>query len=555
MALIRDPETGALMTRPEIELSWKRSKLSGVAPEFGGFNDLPVTELDPESRLIEAAAPVLDRMTDALANSAFSLLLADRNCRLVYRWFDDFRFESALDTLGMRDGASLAEEVVGTNALGTAAETRKGIVVHGAEHYIEQFKGFTCYGHPIRNPVTRRLEGVLDITGSSPTPNPLLAPFLVRAAEDIEQRLLDQAKASERALLVAFQSISRQRRAVAAVGDDIVLTNKSALDLLRPADYAVLRILAEELDRGAHTTDLTLDSGLSVRAHLARIAGARGAVFYFEPIGSISSARTPRSQPRPELDIARQTGPILITGARGTGRSTEARRLAHEDAVEFRNGADVAVEGEQVWAQRLVSRLAQPTGTLCVENIELLPGPVADLLTEAISTGHGPRLILTSSPLSELGGAHAALAAVCLRRVELPALRDRGPEIASFAERIVRELDPTAHIRLLPSVIEVLAAQPWPGNLHELKAVLAYVVGRRHEGDVTVGDLPASYRLASRVRRLSGRERAELDAIIEALRHHQGNKLKAARDLGISRTTLYSRLKALRITDGGMSIS
>ncbi|MBF6303264.1 Fis family transcriptional regulator, partial [Nocardia amamiensis] len=84
------------------------------------------------------------------------------------------------------------------------------------------------------------------------------APFLVRAAEDIEQRLLDQAKASERALLAAFQSVSRQRRAVAAVGDDIVLTNKSALDLLSPADYAVLRMLTDDLDRGAHTTDVTL---------------------------------------------------------------------------------------------------------------------------------------------------------------------------------------------------------------------------------------------------------------------------------------------------------
>lgn len=543
------------MTRPEIELSWKRSRLSGVEPGFDGFTDLPVAEFDPSSRLAEAGAAVLDRMTESLTGTAFSLLLADRDCRLVYRWFDDPQFESALDTLGIRDGVSLAEELVGTNALGTAAETRRGIVVHGAEHYLERFKAFTCYGHPIRNPVTRRLEGVLDITGSSLAPNPLLAPLLVRAAQDIEQRLLDQAKASERALLAAFQSVSRQRRAVAAVGDDIVLTNKSALDLLRPADYAVLRMLTDDLDRGARTTDLTLDSGVVVRAHLARIAGAGGGtLFHFEPIDA-HHARPVRLTPRYENEATTHTEPVLVTGARGTGRSTEARRLAREDTVEFRNGADVAVEGEQMWAQRLRERLARPTATLCVENIDLLPEPLADILTDAISTGHGPRLILTSAPLCELDGAHAALAAVCLHRVELPPLRHRGPELAAIAERLVGELDPTAHIRLLPSVIEVLAAQPWPGNLHELKAVLAHVVRRRHEGDVTVGDLPAPYRLASRVRRLSGRERAELDAIIEALRRHKGNKLQAARDLGISRTTLYARLKALRVTDGGLSIS
>lgn len=554
---IPNPENGASTARSEIELSWKRSRLSGVEPGFDGFADLPVAEFDPSSRLVEAAASVLDGMADTLAGTAFSLLLADRDCRLVYRWFDDPRFESALETLGIRDGASLAEDTVGTNALGTAIETRKGIIVHGAEHYIERFKAFTCYGHPIRHPVTRRLEGVLDITGSCRSPNPLLAPFLVRAAVDIEQRLLDQAKASERALLAAFQSVSRQRRAVAAVGDDIVLTNKAALDLLTPADYAVLRMLTDDLHRGTRTatTDLTLDSGSVVRAHMACIAGAGGGtLFHFEPIDA-GRARPLRLTARHEVETATTSGPVLVAGARGTGRSTEARRLAREDIVEFRNGADVAIEGEQAWAQGLRERLSRSTGTLCVENIDLLPEPLADILTEAIIAGDGPRLVLTSLPLPELGGAHAALAAVCLQRIELPPLRNRGTELAAIVQRLIRELDPAAHIRLLPSVIEVLAAQPWPGNLKELKAVLAHVVRRRHEGDVTISDLPAPYRVASRVRRLSGRERAELEAIIDALRRHKGNKLKAAQDLGVSRTTLYARLKALRVTDGGLSIS
>ncbi|MFR9752517.1 sigma-54-dependent Fis family transcriptional regulator [Nocardia sp. 004] len=549
-----DSESGLSVARPEIELSWKRSKLCGVVPEFNGLVELPVAEFDPSSQLLAAAAPVLDQMADQLAGTAFSLLLVDRDCRLVYRWFDDPRFESVLDGLGIRDGARLAEQTIGTNALGTAMETRAGIIVNGTEHYIEPFKMFTCYGHPIRHPVTRRLEGVLDITGASAGVNPLLAPFLMRAAEDIEQRLLDQAKASERALLAAFQSVSRQRRAVAAVGDDIMLTNKSALDLLGPADYAVMRMLTDELDRSAHSVELTLASGLAVHARLARIAGAgSGTLFHFEPIET-RTARPVRHLGLSEGESA-HTGPFLVTGARGTGRSTEARKLAGGADVDFFHSADVAVEGEQEWAKRLRERLGRADGAVCVEHIDLLPHSLIDVLTAAISADRGPKLIFTALPLSELGGAQAALAAVCLHRVELPPLRDRGTELAEIAKRIVRELDPTADIRLLPSVIEVLAAQPWPGNLHELKAVLAHVVRHRHKGDVTVGDLPAPYRLASRVRRLSGRERAERDAIIEALRRHDGNKLKAARDLGISRTTLYARLKALRITDGGLFIS
>lgn len=48
--------------------------------------------------------------------------------------------------------------------------------------------------------------------------------------------------------------------------------------------------------------------------------------------------------------------------------------------------------------------------------------------------------------------------------------------------------------------------------------------------------------------RLGGRERAERDAIVEALNESGGNKVHAAARLGISRTTLYSRIRALDIT-------
>jgi DNA-binding NtrC family response regulator len=48
---------------------------------------------------------------------------------------------------------------------------------------------------------------------------------------------------------------------------------------------------------------------------------------------------------------------------------------------------------------------------------------------------------------------------------------------------------------------------------------------------------------------LAGRENAERHAIIEALRRFDGNKTRAAQFLGITRTTLYNRLRALKITD------
>jgi transcriptional regulator of acetoin/glycerol metabolism len=537
-------EGGAGRARPEIELSWKRSVLSGVQTEPRALDEPMVVDLDPSSRLMNAASPVLEHMVDKLVGTSYSLLLADRDCMLMYRWFDGPKFENVMDSLGLRAGASLAEDTVGTNALGTAIETRKGIVVHGAEHFIEPFKRFSCYGHPIRHPVTRRLEGVLDITGVATEENPLLAPFLVRAVEDIEQRLLDQAKASERAILAAFQSASLNRhRAVAALGEDMVLTNKAALDLLEPADYALMHMLMDELERTPERiTEVSLASGTTVQVHVARIAGAgEGTLFHFEPLAA----------PRPRLPglpvaYAAVAGPRLVNGAPGTGRSTEAHRLAGNTA-DVLDCADAAVEGEAAWGRRLSRRLTSTIGTACIENIELMPHSLLPVVVRSISAGHGPRLVLTSLPLDELSAAHQTLARMCLDRTELQPLRSRRAEVADIAMRLIREVNPAVNVRLVPSVIEALAARSWPGNLHELKAVMAYVAQHRSAGDVTLADLPEEYRTTSRARQLFGRERAEQDAIIDALRRHRGNKVRAAEELGISRTTLYARMRALKI--------
>jgi transcriptional regulator of acetoin/glycerol metabolism len=543
-----DEGSADVRTRPEIVLSWQRTRLAGLAPDMP-ISDLPVAEYDPTSSLLRAAGPVLDRMTAKLEGTRYSLLLADRDCKLVYRWFDEASLELVLDAMGARNGARLSEDSVGTNAVGTAYETRAGITVHGGEHFVEPFKRFSCYGHPIKNPVTRRLEGVLDITGITADANPLLAPFLLSAVDDIEQRLLDTVRASERTLLAAFHAASQVRhRAVAALGSDVALTNKAALDLLSPADYAVMRMLMDDLDaRAEHAADVALASGVQVRISLARIAGAgEGTLFHIDPVVPVRRIGT-ITMPRPGRGVV-STQPVLISGEPGTGRTTEARRCADAEPISAMSCADITIEGEQTWGCQLADRLRSTAGSVVIEAIDLLPDALSTLVIDSINSATGPRLIFTSGPFDTLIGLPARLAALCVNRVDLVPLRHRGAEMPEIAARLLREINPMVQVRLVPTVIETLSGQAWPGNLHELKAVLARVIERRTAGDVTVADLPEQYRVARQRRSLSGRERAERDAIIAALRECNGNKVQAARELGISRTTLYARMRALKIT-------
>jgi transcriptional regulator of acetoin/glycerol metabolism len=101
---------------------------------------------------------------------------------------------------------------------------------------------------------------------------------------------------------------------------------------------------------------------------------------------------------------------------------------------------------------------------------------------------------------------------------------------------------------LTPNALAALAAADWPGNMSELAAVLRAASQTAAGGRIDLQDLPARFQNTGRVVHLGGRERAERQAIIDALANASGNKVHAARELGISRSTLYSRMKALGIS-------
>ena len=537
--------TSTTPARPEIVSSWRRTRECGLAPQ-ARVDPEAVAPYDPESRLLRAAGPVLDELSGALDGSPFTLVLADHEARLVDLRFGTAAARPAFERLGVVLGRTFTEAETGTNSIATAFETRRPIAVHGDEHYLESFREFACYGLPIVDPATRRAAGVLDITCLADDASPLLGPYLLHGVRDIETRLLGDTRRAHRVLLDAFDAAAGGGAgALIALGPDLVLTNDAAADVLQPADHAALQTLAGELGRAGESTwrcVFDLQSGGTVGLEAAAVDGGvllrlsppwrRAPVPRARPGGAPARADW-QAWPVAELERYRNQGTsVLVRGEPGTGRRTVARVLAGESVA--------TVDGANAGRDE-IDALPEEATTVLVTDVDLLSDPLAVRLERLSRTR---RLVLTSSETT-LTGRVAALAACCPVHLDLPTLRARRDRIPAVAAGLLHRRS-AGRLRFTPGALRALAALDWPGNLTELTAVVEHVVARRRAGDVTEADLPTGHR--ERRAPLSGAlPQAECDAVVDALRTCSGNKVHAARMLGISRTTLYRYIRQFRI--------
>ncbi|MCX4095566.1 sigma-54-dependent Fis family transcriptional regulator [Nocardia sp. alder85J] len=518
--------------RPEITSSWARSRLSGLRADASPALDRHVVG---DSALLRAAAPVLRRMSAELEGSAIGLVLADQDARVIDLVAAGPAIGAAMHELGFQRGVRMGEDVIGTNAIGTPVETRQEVLIRGPEHFLTTFREFTCYGHPIFHPGTRRLAGVLDIGGPSAGDHRLLRPLARRMVRDIEERLLRDVSRDQNRLLHAFQVAARRSgRPVMVVGQGLVLATPAALDLLDPADHAAVRTCAEQTGVATvHLQRLTLVSGRTVVLECTPIDDADGV-----RVDIVADRDGRQADP----DVVSQL-PLVVIGEPGSGRTTAARRAVGA-GTHILDATEIVRTGRRSWATALSAALEEPGPGLIVENIQLLPEQLTALLAGYLRDDRGA-VVLTATPGDHLTGTHAPLVSLCGSRRDLLPLRRRRHEIPRLAQRMLADIEGTDRLRLTSDTLRVLAAQPWPGNLTELHRVIRALAQVRSAGDLIPADLPAAYRGGPAPG--SPLRQAEREVVIAAIEAAGGNKQRAARALGVSRSTLYNRMRALGI--------
>jgi sigma-54 dependent transcriptional regulator, acetoin dehydrogenase operon transcriptional activator AcoR len=571
----RREEFSELGLREDIHLSWRRSR-QALAPM--DKMDVPYGELDDDDRrLLRAIGPVLARFAEHLTDTRFSLVLADRNGRVVHTFAGEDKERQHLAALSIDQGFVLSEGAAGTNGIGTVLEERRPVLVVGDEHYSEPLRHLICAGTPIRSPITGRLEGVLDLACPLGEWSKLISPALAQLRHDVEHELATTAPLTQRLIFERFAARCRETSAaVIGVSDQYMITNAAATDLLSPADQGVIWAALSQDSEGGGVQGITLSNGRTIdaKSQVIRLGGSTG--------GHLVelAARPDNGQSRPRrtrvaitvesiLDDVVRANPqrLLILGERGVGKVTAAQqvhqRLNGEQPITMLSCELSRVADEQSWLGELAAHLQRTEETVVLRHVDLLAEPVAQAvvaLLDRCNTGRtavqetgpgaasnqGPRVMATASDRIPQGWSSALREALGEQTVQLPPLRDRRPEIATLAASMLKDIAPRVHVS--GRALAALQNYDWPGNFAQLRSVLdqsaktagGHLIGLEH----LPGEIAGALRGRQALTRI---EELEREAIIAALREQHGNKVRAAEALGMSRSTFYRRLRQLRL--------
>lgn len=560
--------------RAPILASWRRSRALHVAPDK---IDLPyVQDPDPETPLVRCAEPVLRRLHDQLAGQRISIVLTDATGLVLSRRTADSGLERHLDGVRLAPGFSYSEEFVGTNGIGTALEAGAATQVFGHEHYAENLETLACAGVPIHDPISGRIIGLVDLTCWRKDAEALLLTLARNTADQIQRALLANSGMREFAVLRAYRQTCRRTSGIVfAVIDDAVMMNDHARAELQPADQAAL--LAFAVDVGStlavgrrRSLQVALPTGAPARLYCQQVdsdSELAGLVVHVK-VGR-SEERAPASRTAAdrmmlpglvgsapswqracrEVEVAMTSGSWLaLEGEPGVGKAALLRAVQlrrhplHRCAV--LDAADA--RGDDTWMAAL-RRALTDYATVVVTHVDALDDRGARSFAAAlqgarrIPSPDRPQVAITFRPGIEAAGGDHFLSffptTVSVSPLRLR-LEDLGGLVSFFLAKVGQG---GQHPSCSPEAMRLLMRYSWPGNVAQLHHLLQQVVQHRRSGTIEPRDLPPELHSISR-RMLSTLESMERDAIVRSLADSNGNKVQAARSLGLSRATIYRKI-------------
>ncbi|MFE0251700.1 sigma-54-dependent Fis family transcriptional regulator [Streptomyces sp. NPDC059010] len=568
--------------RPMVVASWQRSIEYNVK---SGSLDAPYLD-NPnlDSPLARAALPILDTLHEQLADDPVSTMITDRNGVVLSRKVSHDGLTTHLNRVRLAPGHVFAERYVGTNGIGTALASGRPVVIAGRQHYVEELREFHCAAVPILHPTRSTLLGAFNLTTIRQGSDGMLMAFARSVAAQIEAEIAAITSRRERALFQDYMEACSSARPgpVLALNRDLVMMNEQlSAAVTGPDHYALLDHAREIADhpRLEGTRSIALPSGRVAELRVSRCRredSDAGAVFRVRLIGRAQPSSAVSAPPaRSNLGLVGSSPHWLravadsetafvagtwlhLLGEAGVGKRTlvEAMHRAHGAGrrLEIREAplSDSPAVTER-WLHDVEELLVVPSNVLLLRDVHLLGDHLRHRLTNLLvrrDSGVTGQLVMTSQP--SMVSADDELDQLCGALVEVPALRHRFGDAEHLARFFLRKYRPSGESGFSPDALTMLQRCPWPENVRQLESVIRGLARRPSGRMIHAEELPPECRASSN-KVLTTIEALERDAILRGLMDRNSNVQRTAQDLGISRATMYRKMRRYGIIPSSLT--
>ncbi|TWT01640.1 sigma-54-dependent Fis family transcriptional regulator [Reyranella sp. CPCC 100927] len=538
--------------------SWARCVRQGVDPRRSAAplivdGDALVQFYDQNGALYTAISACIAPAIAQLAGTGMVLVTSDARGTLLTAHGDP-SLADQMTANRIVPGACWGEDLGGTNAVGTALTLGRPVQIHAQEHFCEAGKPWSCNAGLIRDPVDRRILGVVDVTG----PNHMMVmnagPLVATLVNRIQAHIQAQETADRCQLIEAFYQQARPGRAI-ILCDARGRVVKAAPDIRRivamlgfdpsiasPSEIAGLQAQTIAWPRGL--PDWLHPDWLTPVQSEGRCIGAVIAVPLPQPrpastrTSTLGGAFRAMAEASPSLEpllrqaeaFARQTVPVLLEGETGTGKDVLAQAIHAASpraagpfialncaalpkdilASELFGYADGAFTGARRGGAKGKFEHAHG-GTLFLDEIgdmpldlqpyllRVLEEDVVWRLGESMPRRVDVRVIAASNrPLAQAIADGRVRADLCYRldvaSLVLPPLRERLDDIPHLVAALLRRIhrDGDRPIRVDDEVLEAFRSHRWPGNVRELRNALERMTLLANDGVMQLRHLPTT---------------------------------------------------------------
>ncbi|WCE30867.1 sigma-54-dependent Fis family transcriptional regulator [Vibrio sp. SCSIO 43137] len=570
--------------------SWKRSSDAGLR-ERRLPEEIRVarTQLSERRQIHAQLIEITEQYARPLFNQLFAksdsrLILTDADGVVIASWGQK-QFKSKLTTIALESGVCWKEDLKGTNAIGTAIVEQKPVSIIGDQHFIHQHRFISCSASPVFDH-TGKLVAVLDITSEQQVHHDNTRHLIQTMVQKIEREMLCRLpEGMLRIDLATEHSVLQSGWQGILIADDnrnIIAHNQMASHLLRqesivgqPVDHflqqesdslvfrlhnlsdnqAIKRATyspASELHYGDERIEHAWQQGCKVinRQISLLILGETG-VGKGEFVKALHRQSSRKSAPLVSVNCGALAKDLLeselfgyvggaFTGANSKGYKGKIRQ-ADKGILFLDEIADMPLEAQCRLLHVIQDKQVVPLG--CNQSIEVDIQIIAAThkdLEQMVEQG-----LFRQDLYYRLNGLVVTLPPMRERKDKLTLIKTLHHKYASPDQSLCDELQ------------QLLLSYHWPGNIRQLDNVIKVAsLLAQDEEKLCLEHIPqhiAQHITSEQVGMSKDKETESSlkstidDALLTTYQANKGNISKTSKVLGVSRNTIYRKLKKIGV--------